>query len=39
MQMGVREVVNWQCFFFDGKVVLTKKGKHYKVKVPNKYHF
>jgi hypothetical protein len=37
--LGVKEVVSWQCFFFNGKVVLTRKGKRYKNKVPNKHNF
>jgi hypothetical protein len=37
--MGVSKEVAWQAFFFDGKFVLQQKGKHFKVKVPNKHHF
>ena len=37
--MGAREVVCWQSFFFNDKFILTQKKKHYKVQMPNKYHF
>ena len=36
--MGVKEKVHWQAFFYDGKFILTQKGKHYKAKMPNKHH-
>ena len=35
MRMGVRERMSWQVFFFNGKFILTQKGKHYKAKLPN----
>lgn len=37
--MGVKDSIGWQAFFFNGKVVLTQKGKHYKAHMPNKHNF
>jgi hypothetical protein len=34
--LGVTETVAWQSFYYGDRFVLTKKGKHFKGKMPNK---
>ena len=34
--LGVKEQAQWQAFHFEGKFILSRKGRHYMTKMPNK---